>query len=621
MPEEPEIIGPQADAGSCSRRSKGFALRMRVLGGFEVLDDEDQPVPLTTWQFRFLAALTLQEPSSGRWDGRDGRSSVVSETTLELFGATWKPYEGTRLRAALPGRLPDRVNKRDGYWLEGPVDVDLWTFRTRMWEGYLAFGEGRAADAAACYLAAEHCWPDDPAGPPPFGHLPETDLLSRKARELLCQRQEMRLWWWRARCEARDIPAPEELAPWVHDTGCSDLELRRKLVRALLVAAGVAHGRNAMAARAEELKRSSDEVDLSDMVLRQLWTEVETHREVANRSRRATTPVPEPPDPPPPSNRAKPRKHSGRPRVARYGMVAVLLVSLGTWAIVRSQSEEPQRFEGAPDSPAGVEAGAPQVPIAFHREADGAAGLYTINADGTDERRLTSSQDSFPVWSPDGGRIAFKRAAEGRDQLYVVAADGTSLTRLTDTLARESFPSWSPDGQRLAFKSNRGGNDEIWIVQADGSRPVQLTKTNAKDSYPAWSPDGRRIAFTSERDGNAEIYVINVDGTGERRLTNDPANDHFPHWSPDGTLVTFTSFRDGNNEIYVIVADGSGPRRLTNHPGSDFGAVWSKDGRQIAFESNRDGSTQIFVMGADGSNAKRVTSSLAPSTFPAWGVA
>ena len=126
------------------------------------------------------------------------------------------------------------------------------------------------------------------------------------------------------------------------------------------------------------------------------------------------------------------------------------------------------------------------------------------------------------------GRIAFESIRDGNLEIYVMNADGSNQTRLTDNPASDSDPTWSADGQKIAFASNRDGNWQIYIMNADGSNQTRLTNNQADDAYPAWSPDGQRIAFTSNRDGNLEIYVMNPDGSQQSRLTNNSGADSFP---------------------------------------------------------------------------------------------
>ncbi|MEP6569530.1 MAG: hypothetical protein ABJC10_07135 [Acidobacteriota bacterium] len=235
--------------------------------------------------------------------------------------------------------------------------------------------------------------------------------------------------------------------------------------------------------------------------------------------------------------------------------------------------------------------------------------IYVMNADGSNQINLTNNQgwDESPTWSPDGARIAFTSQRVNEDthrsfapQLYVMNADGSNQIRLTNHHdAGVRFPAWSPDGTRIAVATYQllvdGGisvPDEIYVINVDGSDQRNLTNSPTLDGAPAWSPDGSRIAFTRQPFFNAaddldvgrldevEIYVMNADGSNLMRLTNNTAEDFDPSWSPDGAKIAFASDRDGsppyrNSEIYVMNADGSNQTRLTNNAQAySFGPAW-----------------------------------------------
>ena len=123
------------------------------------------------------------------------------------------------------------------------------------------------------------------------------------------------------------------------------------------------------------------------------------------------------------------------------------------------------------------------------------------------------------------GRIAFYSDRDGNGEIYSMNASGTGQVRLTTNVAEDTEPSWSPDGTTIAFTSERDGKGEIYSMDADGTGQTNLTNNVAVDSWPAWSPDGTKIAFTSQRDGNGEIYSMNADGSHQVRLTNSVAED------------------------------------------------------------------------------------------------
>lgn len=154
--------------------------------------------------------------------------------------------------------------------------------------------------------------------------------------------------------------------------------------------------------------------------------------------------------------------------------------------------------------------------------------IYTIQSNGHDLRRLTNTEgeDTDPAWSPDAQRIAFSSDRDGGNfDLYIMNADGSEQHRLTDTPdAYEYRPSWSPDGTRIAFWRTIADLDSIVVINADGTRERTLTVPRENAADPVWSPDGEWIAFIKETDSldSPEIWVMRADGREKRRLVRGP---------------------------------------------------------------------------------------------------
>ncbi len=261
---------------------------------------------------------------------------------------------------------------------------------------------------------------------------------------------------------------------------------------------------------------------------------------------------------------------------------------------------------------------APPARIVFQSDRDGAStDIYTMNPDGSNVTRLTSSPESdwSPAWSPDRSQITFGRWL-GQTEVFVMNADGGNVRRLTFNSDFDEGPIWSPDGTRIAFSRSRGSYPYdslgIFVMNADGSNERLLISPPAYG--PAWSPDGTTIAF--ERQG--DLYIAEVANPGNIiRLTFSFLN-YSPDWSSDGRQLAFRSNRDGNDEIYVMDADGRNVRRLTNHPASDWNPSWSPDGQRIVFQSKRDENYEIYVMNVDGGNLVNLTSNPALDAAPDW---
>lgn len=304
----------------------------------------------------------------------------------------------------------------------------------------------------------------------------------------------------------------------------------------------------------------------------------------------------------------------------RGTIVAAVLVAALAYGCGSSDS-----FEPPPERPLASKEGR----IAFTRATsfsppDFESAVYTIDADGSDERMLADEPglDAFPAWSPDGEQLAFASERDGNWELYTMDADGSGQTRVTRTPGEdEAVPAWSPDGQRIAFVVNPvGENPTVHVMDLDGEHRGQLARGN----WPSWSPNGRLISYT-HYEADFDIFVRKPDGSEPRRLTGK-GSDEEGAFSPDGRRIGFSSerreglLRPGDAEIYVMNADGSNERRLTDIPGGDhWPPTWAPDGKRIAFTSEgTEGNPEIYLMNADGSGLTRLTDDPAEDTFPAW---
>jgi Tol biopolymer transport system component len=275
--------------------------------------------------------------------------------------------------------------------------------------------------------------------------------------------------------------------------------------------------------------------------------------------------------------------------------------------------------------------------------------IYTMNADGTDVRRLTYLGETSPttalrggingaiqpVWSPDAKRIAFARY-DGAWNIYVINADGSGAYRLTNHPPCGDWkdcgykqPTWSPDGREIAFSANEA---EIWVIDVDGANIRKLTQYSYPHvaMHPAWSPDGTKIAFLRYESSDERwwLNVMSSDGSNLHKLQTSYWGGTYDglEWSPDGKQIAF-QFKGG--DIYLMNADGTDVRNITERytlprgwdeditprneerpywaPMYVYQPTWSPDGKQIAFINGDHGRTDIWVVNADGSNIRNIT--------------
>ena len=84
----------------------------------------------------------------------------------------------------------------------------------------------------------------------------------------------------------------------------------------------------------------------------------------------------------------------------------------------------------------------------------------------------------FPAnWSPDGEKIAYISTPDPKPkgyvmnaaEIYVMNADGSEQRRLTRNRVPDHAGAWSPDGQMIAFVRAHGDHWDIYVMNPDGS--------------------------------------------------------------------------------------------------------------------------------------------------------
>jgi dipeptidyl aminopeptidase/acylaminoacyl peptidase len=277
--------------------------------------------------------------------------------------------------------------------------------------------------------------------------------------------------------------------------------------------------------------------------------------------------------------------------------------------------------------------------------------LYTVQADGTDLRRLAGGVID-PVLSPNGRSVAFVRwdgAKQGA--LYTIDLASGRERVVLGGIRQPKSPTWSPDGEAIIISFQHGGRpapEEIckeydyddgirlpgdiaeitkfrmssdgivlcYILRKDlrwGMRRIDLSSGEFEDlpvndySYnPAWDPQNPwRVVY----DGEKGLMAFDVNRNSQWELTTD-RRDTGPVFSPDGRYLALTYKQHDHWELYTLDLETGERNRLTKPPiladpqYNSAAPAWSPDGTHLAFLTDRTGRWEIWVMQADGSNQR-----------------
>jgi Tol biopolymer transport system component len=280
--------------------------------------------------------------------------------------------------------------------------------------------------------------------------------------------------------------------------------------------------------------------------------------------------------------------------------------------------------------------GGPSVPptngrIYFASSFAGAGfDLYSMNADGSDRRRLTLTGDSelFVNVSPDGKKLVVgsHRANSAAHDLLTMNVDGTNRRVLVSADGLLGYPAYSPDGRTIAYVAHVSSAPNtlgIWAVSGSGGKATVLTSPTESASDPSWSPDGKRIVYWSGAPGTVgggDLYTMNADGSGRQLLHDCAEACATPVWSPDGSRIIYVEVNAGvlrlrscylnaGPQCGIPVINSGNPRRVAISP----------DGSKLVYMSTDFVEQWVTTSNINGTEQTVLTANLFSIAAVAWG--
>ena len=259
--------------------------------------------------------------------------------------------------------------------------------------------------------------------------------------------------------------------------------------------------------------------------------------------------------------------------------------------------------------------------IAFLSNRDGGNGLYVMNADGSNVRRLygDNAMQGRPFWTRDGRHVMLAAKSGDTSVVRSYPLDGSTPVDVARIVAFPGGPVPFDDLSRFVYGVGTWRQTQLETARSDGTDRRRLSSDSATRWCASPSPSGDRIAVGRRDDVAWQIWVVNADGSDGHAITRFARADgsaECPRWSPDAKHVAFqngTIFpadtTKRTSQIRIIDAAGGPALMIAPHAEAwqDELPSWFPDGKRLVFQSNRTGAWEIWTMNSDGSDQHSLT--------------
>jgi Tol biopolymer transport system component len=275
------------------------------------------------------------------------------------------------------------------------------------------------------------------------------------------------------------------------------------------------------------------------------------------------------------------------------------------------------------------------------KNPNGSVDIYSSNADGTNEKRLTnfSVNGTLPnlatqfSFNEDSTKLIFVLEPDiYGGNLMSMNVDGSGNAPFAAILGNKiHVPYVFQNGQKLVFCVDTLPlvygyyPTQIFTANIDGTNLMKLTSVVAGNGLPdgacaeaVINKADNTFIYTRAGLGTTDIYGMNTDGSNKHPIAVNQLLLNNPQSSPDGSKIVFNAqYQPVNNivgdEIFIMNADGSNITQLTNYSHNwtmRFYAtlpVFSKDGKYIYYCCDESGLNQIYRMKIDGTGIIKIT--------------
>ncbi|HRH47058.1 MAG TPA: DPP IV N-terminal domain-containing protein, partial [Pyrinomonadaceae bacterium] len=194
------------------------------------------------------------------------------------------------------------------------------------------------------------------------------------------------------------------------------------------------------------------------------------------------------------------------------------------------------------------------------------------------------------------GKLVYSSVTDGNFNIWIINADGTNQRQLTSNQGANLDPRISGDERYIFFTSNRSGMKQVWRMNMDGTNQIQISQEEGGTPFFA-STDGNTVYYETAINSNLGKITINNDGS---IVSNIISNERLlaPEVNPAEDTVAFFSRKSEENIDIVLMslADGKILKTFNVNRISEFRVIWANDGKSLFYLTRNELKATIWQL-------------------------
>ena len=174
----------------------------------------------------------------------------------------------------------------------------------------------------------------------------------------------------------------------------------------------------------------------------------------------------------------------------------------------------------------------------FGRSGPASETLWTMDADGTNQKALTTGQNQANAQCPDDGKWVYYTDRGDRNFLKRVPVEGgTPEVVVAKSIAEFEM---SPDGKRaISTEVRQFDHHTMWRVDELTTHKTEYHEADQRaEDTPVFAPGGTDVIYSVREKGTDNLWTRGLAGGNPRQLTHFPSEHIFSfNFSPDGKKI------------------------------------------------------------------------------------